>query len=69
MKFLKWLFRHRCNYNTPIVSKYVSFNTRDIVYKCKCGKGIIQRIYTPYERPFPIPTTNFITRKDLEKYL
>lgn len=46
---------------------YVSFNTRDIVYECRCGKRRIERDYRPFDVPFPIETTHFITRKELEK--
>jgi len=45
---------------------YVSFNTRDIVYECRCGKRKIIREYRPFDIPFPIETTIFITRKELE---
>lgn len=45
---------------------YISFNTRDIVYECRCGKRKIIREYRPFDVPFPIETTNFITRKELE---
>ena len=44
---------------------YISFNTRDIVYECRCGKRKIIRKYRPFDVPFPI-ATNFITRKELE---
>lgn len=45
---------------------YVSFNTRDIVYECRCGKRKIIRVYRPFDVPFPIETTYFITRKELK---
>jgi hypothetical protein len=58
---------HCHSYFKPIVSKYVSFNTRDIVYECRCGKRKIIRDYRPFDVPFPIQTTNFITHQELEK--
>lgn len=68
--FYKWEISkinvHCHSYSKPIVSMYVSFNTRDIVYECKCGKRKIIRDYRPFDVPFPIETTNFITRKELE---
>lgn len=45
---------------------YISFNTRDIVYECKCGKRKIERETRSFSDPFPIKTT-LITRKELEK--
>jgi hypothetical protein len=69
MKWIKILFKtlHICSFEKPIVSMYVSFNTRYIVYECKCGKRKVERVYTYFNMPFPIKTTNFITQKELEK--
>lgn len=58
---------HRCKLDKPIISRYVSFNVRDIVYECKCGKRTIHRIYRPFHIDFPIETTPYVTKKDLEK--
>ena len=58
---------HRHHYYKPIVSRYISFNTRDIVYECKCGKRKIIREYRPFDVAFPIETTNHITHQELEK--
>jgi hypothetical protein len=58
---------HVHSYSHPIVSKYVGFNTRDIIYECRCGKRKIIREYRPFNKPFPIKTTSFITNKDLER--
>ncbi len=58
-------FIHR--YNKPIASMYAGFNTRDIVYGCKCGKRIIKKIRRPFDVDFPIPTTILITSKELEQ--
>lgn len=46
---------------------YVSFNTRDIVYECRCGKREIIRDNRPFDMPFPIQTTSLITHKELKK--
>jgi hypothetical protein len=69
MKCLEKLFKkiHVCNFSTPIISRYILFNYRDIVYECKCGKREIIRTHTPYGKPFPIQTTNFITHTELLK--
>jgi len=58
---------HIHSYSIPIVSRYISFNTRDIVYECKCHKRKIIRICKPSDIPFPIQTTYFITKEELEK--
>lgn len=58
---------HICSFSKPIVSRYISFNTRDIVYECRCGKRKIEREYRSFDNPFPIQTTNFITHQELEK--
>lgn len=34
---IKDLF-HIHNFNNPIVSAYVSFHRRNIIYECRCGK-------------------------------
>ena len=70
-KIYKWLKNklHSHSYSKPIISRYISFNERDIVYECKCGKRKILRTYMPYEFPFPIQTTYFITNKELESHL
>jgi len=69
--FYKWDTRkikvHCHSYSKPIASMYVSFNTRDIVYECRCGNRKIIRDYRPFDVPFPIKTNNFITRQELEK--
>ena len=69
MKWLEKLFKkiHFCTFSIPIVSRYISFNYRDIVYECKCGQRKIIRTHTPYGKPFPIQTTNFITHTELLK--
>lgn len=69
--FYKWetskIKVHCHSYLNPIVSRYISFNTRDIVYECRCGKRKIIRDYRPFDMPFPIETTNLITHQELEK--
>jgi hypothetical protein len=58
---------HVHSYDKPIVSQYVSFNTRDIVYECKCGKRTIKRVYKSFSDPFPIQTTLHLTNEELKK--
>jgi len=66
--FYKWntgkIKVHCHSYSKPIVSKYVSFNTRYIVYECRCGKRKIIRDFRTFDIPFPIQTTNFITHQE-----
>jgi hypothetical protein len=54
-------------FNKPVASMYISFNVRDIVYKCKCGKGKIMRERYDFGMPFPIETNLHITKKELEQ--
>jgi hypothetical protein len=58
---------HFCIFSKPILSKYVTFNERDIIFKCRCGKKKIKRVYAAFSEPFPIETTNFISDKDFKK--
>ena len=71
MKWIKTLFKtpHICIFEKPIVSMYVSFNTRNIVYECKCGKRKAEKVYRPFHIDFPIKTTPFIDNQEFEKYL
>lgn len=63
------IFGHKHSFHKPIVSAYVSFNTRDIVYECKCGKRKKYRVSLPFDIPFPIETTPFISSTDLDKII
>ena len=72
MKYEGWIVKiferlHICNLSKPIVSRYISFNTRDIVYECMCGERKIKRVYRSFDSPFPIETTIFITNKEIQK--
>lgn len=53
----------------PKLSKYVSFNSRDILYECKCGKGKIKNVYRNFDTPFPIETTTMLTNKEMQDAL
>lgn len=69
MKFIKTIFErlHICSFSKPIASRYISFNTRDICYECRCGKRRIKTVYRDFDTPFPIETTMFITDKEMKK--
>ena len=67
-----WIVRifeklHICSFSKPIVSRYISFNTRSIVYECRCGERKIKRVYCSFDSPFPIETTIFISNKEIQK--
>ena len=69
MGFIKKIFEnlHVCRFSNPLVSKYTSFNTRDIVFECRCGKRKIINVYRSFGNSFPIETTNFITNQEIKK--
>lgn len=71
MKKLKSILNklHIHRFNMPILSQYRSFGTRHIVYQCKCGKKELHKIYRNFGDSFPMPTTNFIENKDVQKVL
>ncbi len=61
--------KHRCKFETPIISEYWSFNTRNIIYECNCGKRHAEKVWLPFNQPFPIPTTSLISHAEFEKIL
>ena len=60
---------HVCIFSKPIVSKYSTFNSRDIIYECRCGKRKSVNVYRNFGDSFPIETTNFLTEKDFKEIL
>ena len=44
----------------------MSFNTRQIIYQCKCGKVEIFNESFLFSEPLPINTTPYLTYKDIE---
>jgi len=56
-------------YNKPIISDYMSFNVRRIIYECRCGKKQCYEIGRPFDVPFPIPTTGLLSQKDFNEIL
>jgi len=69
MRWIKRLFErlHVCSFSKPIASRYITFNHRDIVYECRCGKRRIERVYASFGQPFPIETNMLISKQELEK--
>lgn len=68
MKRLLNLF-HIHSFGTPIASEYISFNTRRIIYQCKCGCKEAHSISLPFGVSFPIETTPFFEHKDFKNLL
>ncbi len=68
IKLIKKLF-HVCHYGKPIVSMYLSFHQRNIIYECRCGARKSFKVYRPFGVPFDIETTDFITDKKYNEIL
>jgi hypothetical protein len=62
-------FFHIHKFNKPIASMYTGFNTRNIIYECKCNKRKIFRRYFTFSEPLPIKTNNLITYKEFNNIL
>jgi len=60
---------HIHHYNTPIASQYRSFNTRNIIYKCRCGHKEVFKVTAQFGEPFPIQTNMLITNEEFNKKL
>lgn len=56
-------------FNKPIISQYWTFNQRNIVFECRCGKRVCERVYRAFGDPFPIQTTPFITTEEINQLL
>jgi len=56
-------------HSKPVVSKYVSFHTRDIIYECKCGDRKIFRRTFEFSEKMPIKTAMIITEKEFQSLL
>jgi hypothetical protein len=60
---------HKHEWVKPIASMYVSFNCRDIIYECVCGKREVIRMNFYFSEPLPIPTNNFMTHNEFKEIL
>ena len=63
------LLPHIHLFNTPIVSQYRSFHTRNIVFECRCGKRKVIEVTKKFGDPFPIETTILITDDQMSNML
>ena len=52
----------------PILSRYVSITTREILYECRCGKRELRCVYRGDSEKFPIPT-DIVTSEEMQKAL
>jgi hypothetical protein len=62
------IYRLFPNYK-PILSRYISFGSRDILYESRTGHRKIVRVYRDFDEPFPIETTHSLTHKDMQEAL
>ncbi len=60
---------HICRFNTPIASQYCTFNTRRIIFECRCGKRELRNVSRAFGSPFPMETTMLITNEEMDKLL
>jgi hypothetical protein len=51
----------------PIYSRYVSFNSRDIIYELANGKRVVRRVSREFGDAFPIPTANILNDSKVVK--
>jgi hypothetical protein len=71
MKIIFWIKNklHIHYFNKPIVSEYVSFHTRNIIFECRCGKRELRKESRAFGDAFSIETTHFITHKEMNEIL
>ena len=53
----------------PILSRYISFNSRQILYESRNGHRKLVMVYRDFDSPFPIETTHFLSYNDMQKAL
>ena len=66
---IKKNFHVCCYYSKPLISKYRTFDSRIIIFQCRCGnkESIIERRY--FSDAFSIPTNIRITDKQFNSIL
>ena len=71
MKLLKKIknYFHVCCYSKPLISQYRTFDSRNIIFQCRCGnkESIIERRY--FSDDFSINTNTLITDKQFNSIL
>lgn len=60
---------HIHNFSKPIASRYVSFNTRDIIFECRCGDRKVKNIFKQFGESFPIETNTLISINEFNNIL
>ncbi len=56
-------------YLKPIISSYVSFGTRDVVWECRCGKRKLIREYRNFGDPFSMGWTCNLSKDEMTQVL
>ena len=56
-------------YSKPVLSRYVSFHTREIVWRCRCGGMVAHRMTLPFGVAFPIKTTDDVGSDEIQDLL
>ena len=61
---------HIHNYSKPIISSYAGFESRHIIFECRCGKRKAEYVYDNYYngKGFPILTSD-VSIKDFQAIL
>lgn len=62
------IYRLFPNYK-PILSRYISFGTRQILYESRTGRRKLVMVRRSFDEPFPIETTLFLTYKEMHNAL
>ena len=60
---------HIHNYSKPIVSSYVSFHTRDVVWECRCGKRKLVRETRAFGTSFSLGWTCNLSATEMTQVL
>jgi azurin len=71
MKLLSLIFskKHYHEFNKPVMSRYVSFNSRDIIFECKCGELKMVRENRGYADAFSMGTNLYTTAQEMDDFL
>ena len=68
MKRLGLIF-HIHLFTRPIVSRYSGFNTRDIIYECRCGCKKLVEVSKGFSSPFPSEIDYMVTESNFNSIL
>ena len=71
MRFIKWI-KNKLQvhyFSKPIVSEYRSFNVRNIIFECRCGKRELRKEVRGFDEDFSMPTSHLVTTKQMNEIL